>query len=207
MIDIIILIFTLVLVGVAFNLKAKNDRIKRREELSRERLATLREGNIEEETKELIGEEAYERMTRMIDDILSTHRGEQCIALDLTCGPNTKFGSDELHSLLPGMKLNLVVCNEGGVECIDVYHNGARVGRFALTQAELVRETMRTNNIRGVYVSEQNCYGLEDRLQLSVIIFYKPMERPAVHSLIQNTRIEKHSKRISEMNLKDVCQN
>ena len=33
---------------------------------------------------------------------------------------------------------------------------------------------MAENHIRGAYVAEQNCYGIEDSLQLRIIIFYEP---------------------------------
>lgn len=128
----------------------------------------------EKRTIDLIGEKAYCEMTERIDALLLRHKGQLCESIPLTCGPGTQAAADELHSLLPGMPLELTLCSEAGVAMIDVYSNGERIGRFALESAAIVRNLMQGNSLKGAYVAEQNCFGIEGSHQLAVIIFYEP---------------------------------
>lgn len=125
-------------------------------------------------TIDLIGEEAYKEMTARIDALLARHGNQRCVSLELTCGPDTKAGAKELHSLLPGMRLELNICSEGGTRLVDVYSNGTRIGRLALSEASVLTSLMEGNSLKGAYVAEQNCYGLEDSHQMAVIVFYEP---------------------------------
>lgn len=47
---------------------------------------------------------------------------------------------------------------------------------MALLDALEISEIMENNHIRGAYVSEQNCYGIEDSHQIGIILFYEPKE-------------------------------
>ena len=129
-------------------------------------------GEADERTIELIGEEEFREMSRRIDSIMRRHAGHHGVTLQLTCGPDTKAGADNLHSILPGSPLHLVLCREGGVEWIDVYHCGDRIGRLALNEAALVMQLIKSNEIKAVYVAEQNCYGIEGSHKMIIIIFY-----------------------------------
>lgn len=149
-------------------------------------------------TIQLIGARAYAEMNQRINALLLKHKFQQCMTLRLTCGATCKCAKKELHSLLPGEPVMLTPCPEGGVDWIDLYSNGMRIGRFALQEAEMLRETMEYNYIKGAYVAEQNCYGIEDSTQLGIILFYVSKE-------------EIESNKLSQQNYntqtKDICQN
>lgn len=187
MISTILIICLIVLAGIGFNIQARREVRERRlgkesgreDELPADSLPYRTRADESEEhcdgiarTIELIGEKAYREMKARIDRIVSAHENQRCVNVSLTCGPDTFDGAHELHRLLPGQALNLVTCAAGGVETIDVYFNGARVGRLALNDAETIREVMKGNKITGVYVAEQNCYGLAGSHQMDIIIFY-----------------------------------
>ena len=137
MIDLILVILILAVAAVAFNLEARRKVLRRRQVERLERLQKLREETGDAGTIDLIGEQAYRDMTARIDGILERHGHQPCLTLNLSCGPDTDKGSDELHTLLPGEPVEIVPCGEGGVEWYDVYFNGARVGRFVLAEASL----------------------------------------------------------------------
>lgn len=182
MLEFVIAILILMIALVAFNLEMKRS-LKAKREVQRraESERILRPNDAESRTIDLIGEQAYDEMTRNIDEILRRHGHQKCISFDLTCGPDTLEGSDRLHRLLPGTPLQLMLCSEGGVDWVDVYDGGARIGRLALLEAAILKETMRTNHLRAAYVAEQNCFGIEDSHQLSVIVFYDPKEVSKPH--------------------------
>lgn len=206
MTDIILILFIVILASLTFALQTRYEIRKRREARNRERLEALKETTGDRRTIDLIGEEAYHDMTRRIEEILERHSHQNCINLTLTCGPDTVDGAHELHSLLPGYPIKLVNCSEGGVETVDVYYNGCRVGRFALLDAMTIRRLMSRNHIRGAYVAEQNCYGIINSHQLAIIIFYEPIEKvdtlATAKSLIFRHRDTKNNTKAS-----DFCQN
>lgn len=182
MIDFLLILIILIASGVAFNLQARHDARSQREALRRERIEHLYgepqydayDAAGDARTIDLIGEEEYHKMTERIDSLLRRHGHQPCLTLNLTCGPDTDEGADELHHILPGMPLRLNLCSEGGVQWVDVYYNGARIGRLALLESMTLRDAMRHNHIRGAYVAEQNCFGIEDSHMLAIIVFYEP---------------------------------
>lgn len=175
MYEIILILIVLATVCVAFNLQTAIDARRLRQEITdtSHTSAATDTDETESRTIDLIGREAYRAMTERIDGILRKHAHHPCLSLDLTCAPTDRDGADELHRLLPGAELHLLTCNQGGVGWIDVYSNGLRVGRLALLEADAVGKILRCNHVCGVYVSEQNCFGIEDSHRLSLIIFYE----------------------------------
>ena len=173
MLEVITIILIIALAGLAFNLQTAASVKMRRTDSRRRKAESVMHAAGEQRTIDLIGEKTYKEMTERIDDILQKHSHQQCMTLNLTCGPDTKEGAAELHSLLPGTQLQLNQCTEGGVDWIDVYAAGARIGRLALLEASSVREISKANYIRGAYVAEQNCYGIEDSHRMALIIFYE----------------------------------
>ncbi|MDE5644570.1 MAG: hypothetical protein K2I45_02890 [Muribaculaceae bacterium] len=177
MVDVVIICIVVIAAGVAFCLQARHDMLATRKMLSHERFEQLKKESSESRTIDLIGEDAYHDMTARIERIIELHGHQACQTFALTCGPDTAEGSRELHRILPGCPLRLCMCREDGVDWIDVYCNGARIGRMALLDACEITDIMTTNHIRGAYVSEQNCYGVEDSHQIGIIIFYEPKEK------------------------------
>lgn len=138
-------------------------------------------------TRSLIGDEAYEEMTRRVDTLLSIHRCDESVAVCLTSGPDNRPEADELHHLLPGEPVKLTRNDENGVECVDVYSRGFRIGRLMLADAEIAIEVMRDSMITGVYVAEQNCYGDCEDIAMRLVIFHCP-ERRHISSAIIDER-------------------
>lgn len=132
-------------------------------------------------TIELIGEDAFRKMSERIDEILRSNAGRQALTLDLTCGPDTPEGAETLHTLLPGTSLQLVSCQENGVDMIDIYTDGRRIGRLALSEVETLRSIMKENSLRTAYVAEQNCYGIENSHTMSIVIYYEPRNECKTH--------------------------
>lgn len=128
-------------------------------------------------TIDLIGEKAYRDMNRRIDEIMQRHAAQRSLTLSLTCGPDNAYCARELHHLLPGEELNLLLCSEGGVEWVDAYHNGARIGRLTLIDSQEIRNRMNSHHVTGVYVAEQNCYEIEESYDLRLIMFYEPARK------------------------------
>lgn len=205
MIDVILVILIVAVAAVAFNLQARRDVRARREAERIARLQRLREETGDGNTIDLIGEEAYRAMTSRIDGILHRHGHQPCISMTLSCGPDTIKGADELHSLLPGQPVEIVPCSEGGVMCYDVYFNGSRIGRFVLTEASLLRETLRDNHVRGAYVAEQNCYGIDGSHDLRIILFYEP--KGADEPLAGHHSSSKTDDARTDTATIDICQN
>lgn len=131
-------------------------------------------------TIELIGISEYQAMNDRINTILQKHGMQKSISLRLTCGPDTKKGSNELHTLLPGHEIQMVVCWESGISYIDAYHNGSRIGRFALSESYAIHRIMRKGHLLGAYVAEQNCYEIESSQDLHIILFYETSDSPAI---------------------------
>lgn len=129
-------------------------------------------------TQKLIGEKQYQEMVKTVDRIRDKHRADQCVVVSITAGPNTKSASRELHHLLPGQTLNLQKVSLSGMDCVDVYSNGQRVGRLMLGDADIVIKLMKSSSLTGVYVAEQNCYGDNNLLSLRIIVFHSPARRP-----------------------------
>lgn len=125
-----------------------------------------------ESTRHLLGDEKYERMSKNVDEILHKHRNDMCASLNLTSGTDSKEASLELHSLLPGDPIQLRIRTDETVAGIDVYSNGYRVGTLLLEDAEKGERLILENRVKGVYVSEQNCYDDPSILSLKLIVFY-----------------------------------
>lgn len=183
MYELILIILIVGLAAVAFNMQARYEMRMKRDEKRTQMIEELRARHEDLRTVDLIGEKAYNDMTARIDNILREHCHQQCMTLEMTCGPDNRGCAEELHKLLPGDELCLEPCREGGVEWVDIYSNGLRVGRLALLEAGAVRDAMKSNHIRGVYVAEQNCYGIEDSHKISIILFYEPKEKRDVEEL------------------------
>lgn len=135
-------------------------------------------------TQKLIGEKQYQEMVKTVDKIRDKHSTDQCVVVSITAGPNTKSAERELHHLLPGQPLHLQKVSLSGMDCVDVYSNGQRVGRLMLGDADIVIKLMKSSSLTGVYVAEQNCYGDNNLLSLRIIVFHSPARRPV--PLMQN---------------------
>lgn len=125
-------------------------------------------------TRRLIGEEAYREMNRRVESLLGKHKADECISVNLTCGPDNEQEAAELHHLLPGEPVNLSRCSSGGMDCIDVYSRGFRIGRLVLKDADDAIEVMNKSSVTGAYVAEQNCYGESSEIALRIVIFHSP---------------------------------
>lgn len=130
----------------------------------------------ERRTRALIGDEAFEMMSRRVDRILAMHADDRCVAVGLTSGGGSGEAVAALHALLPGDRLELCRNIESGFPMIDVYSSGFRVGRLLLGDAETVLTVMCRSKVTGVYVAEQNCYGDAPGLSLKIIVFFRPQE-------------------------------
>lgn len=181
MIELILIILIIATSAIVFDLQNRRQRQARREARRLARLDELRRNGADMHTVGLIGEEAYNAMTIRINHILDKHKMQPCISVKLTIGPDTKAAARRLHKILPGEEVKLNLCSEQGVKYVDVYSKGERIGRLTLMENLIVRETMETNHLRGAYVAEQNCYGIKDSHELSVIIFYEPKDCTAEH--------------------------
>lgn len=153
-------------------------------------------------TIELIGETAYRNMNERIEKIMCRHSSHRCLSLNMTCGPDTKDGSTELHHILPGEEVKLILCSERGLKSVDVYHNGIRIGRLTLLESQSIRNILTSNHIRGAYVAEQNCYEI-DALDLRLIIFYEQKN----NSLGKKTENYKFEQALKLNNNLEICQN
>ena len=149
-------------------------------------------------TIQLIGREAYDEMTERIDRLLAAHANDSCVTVNLTCGSERREGSDRLHSILPGEPVTLAANTQGGLERVDVYSEGICIGSLLLVDAERALDTMRTKNVSGAFVAEQNGYGMSQGVALRVIIFYTSRETERVSEeswvLPYRTRIGKAGK-------------
>ncbi|MBD5205892.1 MAG: hypothetical protein HDS84_05910 [Bacteroidales bacterium] len=156
-------------------------------------------------TIQLIGHKAYKEMTNRINNIVKRHRFQNSMTVSLTCGPDTFDGAHELHRLLPGEPLKLIMCRTSGVDTIDAYFNGVRIGRLALTEAYTISEVMKTNRIVGAYVAEQNCYGCLNSHQMNIIIFFEERKRQSAFTeLIKKSM---HSIANSKKTTTEICMN
>lgn len=171
------LVLTMACVVWAFSrsmaLRERKQRADARRLAELEKLDSLTR-NPNQRTVDLIGKDAYSRMTQRINTVLQMHKRHKSITLTLTCGPDSRSGAEELHSILPGEKVEVNMTTEAGVEWTDVYSRGVRIGRFGLLADGLLRQISSANAIKGAYVAEQNCYGIENSCQLSVIFFFEP---------------------------------
>lgn len=205
MLEVIFVILILGLAALAFNIQNSFSIRSKRERIRKDTAERNLRPKPEQRTVDLIGEEAFDEMTRKIDTILSKHSHQQCVTVNLSSGPDTREGASELHSILPGTPVLLNANYEGGVSWIDVYANGARIGRLALLDAATVKDVMKSNVITGTYVAEQNCYGIENSYQLAVIIFYEPKD-VAVSKKSRFSMPVPHESRAAGSMI-DICQN
>lgn len=128
----------------------------------------------ERQTRALIGDDAYERMAGAVDRLLVRHKADKCVSVVLTSGPDGPGAANELHHLLPGDPLCLRRSPETGIDTVDVYADGYRIGRLLLGDADQVLAVMETAVITGVYVAEQNCYSDCQGTDLRLIVFFTP---------------------------------
>lgn len=133
----------------------------------------------ESSTRRLIGDEAYEKMVASVDDVIRRHSSDRCQSFGLSSGPDSDPGWRQLHKLLPGDPLWLRKDSDGGLDCIDVYSEGYLIGRLMLTAAEKAAEIMDSKTVTGAYVAEQNSYGDSNIVSLRIILFYRPVKKPA----------------------------
>lgn len=180
----IFLIFAVILTGTLY-LKARYD-VRRRREEELEKIM-IESDSQENATRRLIGDEAYERMEENVRGILSGHRADRSINVSLSTGPDTPQGEQEFHSLLPGDPLWLRRSSEEGVDVVDVYSGGYRIGRLMLEAAQRVISIMDKDVITGSYVSEQNSYGDCDTSSLGIVIFHTPRATMAAEENTSDT--------------------
>ncbi|MDE6006799.1 MAG: hypothetical protein K2G67_04525 [Muribaculaceae bacterium] len=202
MIDALIIIGILAMAGIAFNIRNLREIDDRH---SDERTEQEIEDPELKRTIKLIGERAYKEMTQRIDVIMNRHSDDRNRTISLTCGPDTFDGAHELHGLLPGQALKLVSCRSEGVDTIDVYFNGVRIGRLALNEVQSINSLLTSNKIVGAYVAEQNCFRKIGSHQMDIIIFYKPrkVEKKESHILKSGLEIFKNKKEAT----KNICMN
>lgn len=204
MIETILIIFIIALAVVATNFENRRKRLIKRENRKAAQLEQMRSKGADPHTLDLIGAEAYQEMTDRIDQLLERHKMQPCISVRLTCGPDTAQGAERLHKILPGEPVALNLCTEKGVQYVDVYSQGVRMGRLALMEDMLVRDTMETNHIRGAYVAEQNCYKINNSHDMGILIFYEPkLELPSKMKTIFNKAVSNIKGKLSS----DICNN
>ncbi len=125
-------------------------------------------------TRALIGDDNFERMRDTVENLLQRHVADKCINVELTSGADSEEGARRLHSLLPGDPLTLRKNTESGLELVDVYSDGYRVGRLLLGDADKAIDVMKNSSLTGVYVAEQNCFGDCSYVDLRLILFFTP---------------------------------
>lgn len=158
-------------------------------------------------TIDLIGREAFDAMNDRIEQILNTHKTHLCISVRLTCGTQSEQGREQLHRILPGMPVELLPSVEDGIDWIDVFSEGKHIGRFALMETMLIRDCMESNHIRGAYVAEQNCFGIPESHELSIIIFYEPKEYASSEESIQSMGMTPEIEATSARDISQICEN
>lgn len=121
---------------------------------------------------------SHEDITQKVNHLITRHKADKCITVALTSGAASREASLRLHSLLPGDPLCLRRNVEGGLELVDVYSDGYRVGRLLLGDAENAFKVMRDSIMTGAYVAEQNCYGDPSSVDLKIILFFTPRQTP-----------------------------
>lgn len=130
----------------------------------------------ERQTRRLIGNEAYDNMTKVVDGILKHHRFDRSVTVMLTSGPENSEAAAELHRLLPGDSLCLRRTTDKGLDMINVYSKGLRIGRLMLGDADAVSAVMDSAVLTGCYVAEQNSYGDCDTSSVGIIVFHSSCE-------------------------------
>lgn len=135
--------------------------------------------NIDEETRQVLGESAYMTMTERVAEIMRRHSSDRCIAVSLTSGAAAGKGADELHHLLPGDPLWLKPSDNEGINSVGVYSGGYKVGDLMLLDADAALEVLKEHNVTGSYVCEQNCYEYYDKVSLRIIIFFEDARQGA----------------------------
>ena len=126
----------------------------------------------ESATRALIGDEIFETMKVTVSNLLEHHKADKSLTISLTSGCESRQAARVLHSLLPGDELCLRRNVECGLELVDVYAAGFRIGRLVLGDAERAFNIMRRSEVTGVYVAEQNCYGECSGVDMKIILFF-----------------------------------
>lgn len=130
----------------------------------------------EYQTRQLIGNEAYDRMTSVVDSILRRHRLDCSVTVRLTAGPDSAEAAKEFHRLLPGDPLTLHRASENGCDFINVYSRGLRIGRLMLCDADVVSHVLASTVLTGCYVCEQKSYGNCDSMLMGIVVFHSDAE-------------------------------
>lgn len=125
-------------------------------------------------TRQLIGDEAYEKMVARVDEVIRRHQRDNCISVALTSGPDNEKGWKELNRILPGDPVWLKKSSHDGVDCVDVFSGGFRIGRLMLTAAGKVFDVLDNAIVTGSYVAEQNSWGDSNVVAMRIIIFHRP---------------------------------
>ena len=90
MYELILIILIVALAAVAFNMQARFETRMKRDEKRTQMIEELRARHEDLRTVDLIGEKAYHDMTDRIDRILREHCHQQCLTLEMTCGPDNR---------------------------------------------------------------------------------------------------------------------
>ncbi|MDE5876047.1 MAG: hypothetical protein K2H47_00850 [Muribaculaceae bacterium] len=130
----------------------------------------------ERQTRQLIGNEAYDRMTSVVDNILRRHSRDCSVTVRLTAGPDSAEAAKEFHRLLPGDPLTLRRASENDCDFINVYSRGLRIGRLMLGDAEVVSHVLASTVLTGCYVCEQRSYGDCDSMMMGIVVFHSDAE-------------------------------
>lgn len=115
-------------------------------------------------TRQLIGDENYEKMVEIVDSIIKKHQYDNHQSFWLTTEPSTERGWQQLHKLLPGDKLSI----NKEIDCAYVYSQNILIGAI-----DYDRDLLDTKMITGIYVAQQECWGDSNTCLLKIIIYYK----------------------------------
>lgn len=129
----------------------------------------------EKATRNLLGDDVYDNMVKRVDAVLSRHSGDRSVSIPLTMGPDSLAGEEELHRLLPGDPLWLRKANYDGMDIVEVFSGGFRIGRLLTSDAMRALQVMDNDTVTGSYVSEQNSWGDCDTSFLRLVLFYRPV--------------------------------
>ncbi|MCM1370225.1 MAG: hypothetical protein NC204_07640 [Candidatus Amulumruptor caecigallinarius] len=132
-------------------------------------------------TIRLIGEKAFHDMVDRIEALLTLHKLHRNMTVPIVCPPTSALGKNELHHILPGEPVSLNITYQNGVKWIDVFSRGHMIGRLTLQNASAITNLLYCNDIKGIYIGEQNCYGLDGVCRLSLIIFYQLKQLDVTH--------------------------
>ena len=113
----------------------------------------------EERTRRLLGDELYESQTTVLKNVVERHKCDKSEIVDISTINGIKDSAQKiLVGLLPGDQLQLQLSK--GKDFIRVERCGVCIGHVSAHQEAIIKELMAGNCITGIYVHEQNSYGL-----------------------------------------------